>query len=568
MLACMIACAALLAPATAAAIKSKAISAGDSYGCALTSAGGVKCWGANQDGELGDGTTIEKTTPVDVSGLTGGVAAISAGGVRAIEAGSAHACARTGAGGAKCWGFNSTGELGDGTTTNKTTPVDVSGLTSAVTAISAGGDYTCALTGAGGVKCWGSNGVGQLGDGTTIDKTTPVDVSGLTSGVTAISTGSNQACALTSAGGVKCWGLNSHGELGDGTATGPETCGPEACSRTPVDVSGLTSGVTAISAGDSHGCALTSAGGAKCWGGNGAGELGDGTESGPETCIPSEPHVYYPCSTTPVDVSGLTSGVTAISAGGYHTCAVTSPGGAKCWGDDYFGQLGAGAPFTKKTTPVAVIGLTSSVTAISAGAYHTCALTSTGGAQCWGWNYRGALGDGGIGPESCNFYACAMTPADVTGLMSGTCASNSGSIGLSPGVTNGPAVQTMKIRGVLGGCSGARFTSAKYTATLTTASRVSCSVLSGAGEAATGAGSYRWAPKAPHFGFGPKPRFSAGRLSLPLSETPASAFSGEVTSAMFSPLTFSGMATESYSAPCGRKTVKKGTFSGTAVQFE
>jgi hypothetical protein len=146
--------------------------------------------------------------------------------------------------------------------------------------------------------------------------------------------------------------------------------------------------------------------------------------------------------------------------------------------------------------------------------------------------------------------------------MSGTCTANSGSIMLSPGVTNALAVQTIKIKGLLAGCSGALFTSAKYTATLTTAGPVSCSALNGAGEAATGTGSYKWTPKAPHA----KP--STGTLSLSLTETPGIAFSGKVTSSLFSPLTVSGTATESYSVACGRKAVKKGTISGTAVNFE
>jgi alpha-tubulin suppressor-like RCC1 family protein len=355
------------------------VAAGDSHTCALTSSGGVKCWGYNSSGQLGDGTTERRTTPVDVVGLDSGV--------QAIAAGFSHTCALTSSGGVKCWGHNDDGQLGDGTTVDKNTPVDVVGLGSGVQAIAAGGSHTCALTSGGGVTCWGYNYHGQLGDGTRANKTTPVDVTGLGSGAQAIALGGGHTCALTSGGGVKCWGYNYHGQT------------------TPVDVVGLGSGVQAIALGDNHTCALTSGGGVKCWGQNWNGELGDGTTGGDR----------FP----PVDVVGLGSGVQAIAAGlgnttNHHTCALTSGGGVKCWGDNRYGQLGDGTTGGNRNTPVDVAGLGSGVQAIAPGGAHTCALTTGGGVKCWGSNAYGQLGDGTSG-----FGTDKTTPVDVAGLDSG-----------------------------------------------------------------------------------------------------------------------------------------------------
>jgi hypothetical protein len=239
-----------------------AISAGGSHTCAVTTSGRVECWGDNASGDLGDGTTTQRQTPVDVTGLSD---------VVAISTGEYHTCALTGGGGVMCWGNNEWGQLGDGTTTNSPVPVAVSGLSSGVVAISAGVSHTCALTAGGGVKCWGYNDGGALGDGTTTNSSVPVDVSGLASGITAISAGMGngfgQTCALTSGGGVKCWGDNESGELGDGTTTD---------SSVPVDVSGLSSGIVMISAGNQS-CALTNVGTVKCWGPGSLGQLGNGT---------------------------------------------------------------------------------------------------------------------------------------------------------------------------------------------------------------------------------------------------------------------------------------------------
>jgi alpha-tubulin suppressor-like RCC1 family protein/peptidoglycan/xylan/chitin deacetylase (PgdA/CDA1 family) len=381
----------------AAASGFSAVSAGGDHTCVVTTTGAVQCWGDNEWGELGNGTTSNSIIPVNVTGLTSNVTAISAG--------NYHTCALTTGGGVKCWGDNYDGQLGDGTTNRRTTPVDVSGLTSNITTISSGAYHTCALTTGGGVKCWGYNYLGQLGNGTITDSTTPVDVSGLTGNIATISSGAYHTCAVTTGGGVECWGYNALGQLGNGTSAGPQVCTRSSCSTTPVDVTGLTN-IAAISAGGVHTCALTTGGGVECWGYNALGQLGTGTNSGPQSCSSS------PCSTTPVDVTGLAN-ITAISAGGVHTCALTTTGGVKCWGDNALGELGNGTT-TRLTTPADVSGLTTDIAAASAGGVHTCALTTGGGVKCWGDNEWGQLGDAtDSGPALCSAHSCSTTPVDL-----------------------------------------------------------------------------------------------------------------------------------------------------------
>ena len=369
-----------------------AIAGGGWHTCALVSSGGVKCWGDNQFGQLGEGST-DRTTPVDVVGLSSDVYAISSGG--------RHTCVLTTAGGVQCWGANWAGQLGDGTQRERRKPVNVVGLSSGVQAIAVSGGadhqwHTCALTSAGGVKCWGDNDHGQLGDGTQTDRRVPVDVVGLSSGVQAIAAGGRHTCALTTRGGVKCWGLNNRGQLGDGTR-------PDR--RVPVDVKRLSSGVQAIAAGGRHTCALTSAGGVKCWGDNGLGQVGDGSR-----LIP-----FLTNRRRPVDVKGLSSGVYAIAAGRMHTCALTTRGGVKCWGHNGPGALGAPTRTPYQSIWVDVVGLSSGVQAIAASNYHTCALTNAGGVKCWGSNTHGQLGNGTTTVGS----TANVIPVDVVGLNSG-----------------------------------------------------------------------------------------------------------------------------------------------------
>lgn len=339
-----------------------AVAVSGDYGhtCVLTKVGGVECWGWNRYGQLGDGTTTDRLTPVVVEALGSGVTAIAVG--------DYHTCALTGSGGVECWGGNGHGQLGDGTGADRHTPDFVKGLESGVAAIAAGGDHTCALIEAGGIECWGANRQGQLGDGTTTDRHKPVFVTGLRSAA-AIAAGQYHTCASMVAGGLKCWGFNRYGQVGGG--------GFVDYVPTPVSVPGFSS-VTAISPGYFHTCAVTAAGRGKCWGYNYYGELGDGTTT--------DRH-------SPVSVKGLSSVKSIAAARGDHTCALTDAGGVECWGSNHYGQLGDGTTKDRHTA-VFVRRLASGVAAISAGGNHTCAVTVAGGVRCWGWNHLGQLGDG------------------------------------------------------------------------------------------------------------------------------------------------------------------------------
>jgi alpha-tubulin suppressor-like RCC1 family protein len=375
----------------ATAARTLTIAAGYGHTCALLSNGTARCWGDNTVGQLGDGTSgTNRLTPVAVSGLSNAVA-IDAGGGYAGAPWYGHTCAVLSNGTAKCWGDNTYGQLGDGTSgTNRLTPVAVSGLSNAV-AISAGYQHTCAVLSDGTAWCWGDNTYGQLGDDAAeLVSTTPVAVSGL-SNVVAVSAGVYHTCALLGDGTAMCWGANTYGQVGDGTS------GTER--DTPVAVSGLTNAV-AIAAGYYHTCALLGDGTAQCWGLNNFGQQGA-----------DYPHQHL----TPVAVSGLSNAV-AIAGGGYHTCAVLSDGSARCWGYNTRGQVGDGTSGSNRLTPVAVSGLSNAV-AIAGGGYHTCALLSDGSGRCWGWNSGGQLGDGtSSGPEMCGSYPCSTTPVAVFGL--------------------------------------------------------------------------------------------------------------------------------------------------------
>jgi alpha-tubulin suppressor-like RCC1 family protein len=231
-------------------------------------------------------------------------------------------------------------------------PTDVTGLTTGVVAIGSGGDHTCAVTSAGALRCWGSNSFGSLGNVsvTSSSSNVPVGVSGLDSGVLAVSAGGSDTCAVTAGAGVLCWG-SSYG------------------STVPVLFSGLEGTVISISLGSAHGCAVTQGGAVKCWGSNDGGKLGNGTNTS---------------STTPVDVQGLGSGFMSVSSGSSHSCALSVTGTTFCWGRNRYGQLGNSST-TNSNIPVRASEQIAPAIGLSAGSFTTCVIQSNRSRQCWGW---------------------------------------------------------------------------------------------------------------------------------------------------------------------------------------
>ncbi len=310
-----------------------AVATGYYHSCALLSAGSVECWGANGNGQLGNGSMTDSLAPVPASGITNATS---------IAAGWYDSCAVLSTGGVDCWGENSTGQLGGGYPTGpancgsldwcSSTPGLVGGIANA-TAVAVGADHMCALLSTGTVECWGDNNSGQLGDGGPNAVSPPVGVSGITNAI-AIAADNNDSCAVLATGHVDCWGYNAYGELGNGTT---------ADTTTPVEVSGITN-ATGIATGYAHTCATLSTGAVDCWGESAGGQLGNGSTTGPDSCNND------PCSKTPVAVTGITN-AKSIAAQGSQTCAVLSTGGIDCWGNNAYGELGNG---TTASSPTAV----------------------------------------------------------------------------------------------------------------------------------------------------------------------------------------------------------------------
>ncbi|MGD0167928.1 MAG: RCC1 repeat-containing protein [Gaiellaceae bacterium] len=389
--------------------KASALSLGDEDACAVLRSGAVKCWGAGDSGQLGNGMTGLSATPVVAKGVKNAVA---------VDAEGAFTCAVLNDGTVSCWGRNLGGQLGISPKVEvRLTPAPVPGVTDAI-AVTGGVDHACALISDGTISCWGANKSGELGNGTKVSSIKPVKVSGISNAVQ-IGAGGDFSCALLASHVVKCWGTNYASQLGTGNTTGHTR---------PVLVSGINDAV-ALDVGDNTSCAVLSDGTVECWGGydptdpnsitgtprptsvgvTNAVEASVASEcalisGGTVTCWGEDPLNPDAGDHSIHQITGLANGL-HLSA----SCTLVSGGGVDCWGSSYEGQLGNGnVSFAGSLdTAVAVSGITNA-TAIGSSGGNACAVLSDGTVNCWGSNYWGQLGNGQQGFSS--------VPVSVVGL--------------------------------------------------------------------------------------------------------------------------------------------------------
>ena len=343
-----------------------AVATGGYASHALKADGTVWSWGANDIGQVGDGTLADRVIPVQVSTLVG---------VMAIAASVDHTLAVKADGTVWSWGRNAYGQLGDATAGYRSLPGQVPSLTHMV-AVAAGTTHSLALRDDGTVWTWGGNVAGQLGDGTTLARSTPTMIAGLT-GVARIAAGDRFSLAVqtdgVAGGGVWAWGENTWGQLGDGSTV---------ARAWPVLVNGLAD-VSAIAGGSSFTLAVKADGTVWGWGENTYGQLGDGT-------IISR---HEPVAALPL------ASAFAVSAGGSHSVAMTTDGRVWTWGSNWWGQLGdpgsVSGSLNYRPVPAPIPGLAGAL-AVASGATHTIALQPDGAVLAWGMNYHGVLGDGGL----------------------------------------------------------------------------------------------------------------------------------------------------------------------------
>lgn len=341
-----------------------AVSPGQIHTCALDTTGKAYCWGYNGDGELGDGTDIDRTLPAPIS---------SSLRFTQITSGDYHTCALDTTGLAYCWGSNNDGQLGSGDTISKSLPTPVSlGLT--FQEIDATGSNTCALTFDAKVYCWGNDYSGELGDGgTNTDKSIPTQINLAVPAFIKVAVGYDHSCALDTAGQAYCWGNNSNGQLGNGYS------GYGFNQSSPV-ISGVGFSFSSISAGSKLTCGLDNLGKAYCWGNGSFSQMGNGLD--------------ITANALPV-ATAATMTFKQISAGGYHACGIDQNDKAYCWGYNAYGQMADGTSDTSLL--ITSIDPSLSFSQIKGGTYFNCAIDLMGKMYCWGDNSDGQLGLGNSG---------------------------------------------------------------------------------------------------------------------------------------------------------------------------
>jgi alpha-tubulin suppressor-like RCC1 family protein len=359
-----------------------ALAAGDDHTCAVLEGGALKCWGRNGVGQLGLGDLANRGEGPGQMGDA--LAEVALGGAAiAVGAGAAHTCAVTADGGVRCWGVGDAGQLGfESGAGSSSPPVSSLALPAPAVSVVAGADYSCALLATGQAVCWGAGARGQLGAGDTTGGATPGAAISFGAKATALAAGAHHVCALLSNGKLACWGANGSGQLGQGdTADRPR----------PVSVETGGRPVKGVAAGGDTTCALTDGGAVTCWGANDQGQLGLGD---------TVPRPAAPIGAVPL---GSGRSASAVSVGGTFTCALLDTAQTKCWGDNRAMELGAvlagtaygdGPNETGDVLPEVAQGGGRSVGAVVAGRAHTCAVLDTGDVRCWGDNTYGQLGVG------------------------------------------------------------------------------------------------------------------------------------------------------------------------------
>lgn len=346
------------------------------FGTCVSHDQGTHCWGPNSYGEIGLGyASISLTEPTSL---------VADAGIEGVALGLVHSCIQRN-GGVKCVGMGLSGQLGNAADLSSETPVVAYPENSGVTAIAAGGLASCAIK-SGGLFCWGNNGSNQIGDGTSTSRNSPVEVFAINSGVEKVAMGSRHTCAIV-ASELWCWGVKIYGQVGDGTTS-------FLGQSTPIKIASLGTGVTDISLGENHTCAVKD-NGVWCWGLNSSGQLGDGTlvnRNVPTRALPDA------------------SAITALSLGNTHSCVISS-GELKCWGSNRFGQMNDTLISTSKSTPFTVFDATHQVTHLASGFLNVCVAKANKDVICWG---GGMLGNGFVGSS-----VTWSSPEQVVGLATG-----------------------------------------------------------------------------------------------------------------------------------------------------